>query len=30
MVDLAGFLGDIPDWKRYYTVDEIHARAFVK
>jgi len=27
MVDLAGFLGDIPDWKQYYTVDEIHVRA---
>jgi hypothetical protein len=27
MVDLAGFLCDISDWKRYYTVDEIHVKA---
>jgi hypothetical protein len=27
MVDLAVFLGAIPDWKRYYTVDEIHEKS---
>jgi len=27
MVNLTDFLGDIPDWKRYYTVDEIHVKA---
>jgi hypothetical protein len=27
MVDLTDFLGDIPDWKKYYTVDETYAKA---
>lgn len=27
MIDLTDFLGNIPDWKRYYTVDEIHKRS---
>lgn len=29
MIDLAGFLGVISDWKRYYTVDEIHTKMAV-
>src|SRR4030066_69261 len=27
MIDLTDFLGNIPDWTRYYTVDELHERA---
>ena len=27
MIDLSGFLGDIPNWKLYYTVDEIHKNV---
>lgn len=27
MFDLSGFLGDIPDWKRYYTVDVMHEKV---
>jgi len=27
MIDLTGFLADIPDWTRYYTVGELHVRA---
>lgn len=27
MLDYSGFLGDIPDWKRYYTVDMIHEKV---
>jgi hypothetical protein len=27
MLDLTDFLGDIPDWKKYFTVDVIHDNA---
>lgn len=27
MIDLTDFLSDIPDWKKYYTVDEIHEKT---
>ena len=27
MIDLSDFLGDISDWDRYYTVDELHVKA---
>ncbi len=27
MIDLSDFLGNIPDWTRYYTLDEIHKRV---
>ena len=27
MIDLAEFIGSIPDWKRYYTVDEMHVKT---
>ena len=27
MIDLTEFLDNIPQWKRYYTVDEIHVKA---
>ena len=27
MINLSDFLGDIPDWSQYYTVDELHVKA---